>query len=146
MASLSWTRISPGQRRYFIGLHKSSSLFKAILSLLTVYTLCFLFSNNICSLYIVLASSSQVLESSNVRPSATAHFFVPFQRFYFTFWSIFLYACIFALRATNSAMIFPPSSCFIKPITFFFFFFFDGWWPVFILVSNIFSASFAMFL
>ena len=39
----------------------SSSLFRAILCLLTVYTLCFFFSNKIYSLYIVSPSNMQVL-------------------------------------------------------------------------------------
>ena len=73
----------------------SSSLFRPILCLLTVYTLCFLFSNNICSLYIVSPSKRQVLQSSNVRPSATTHCFVPLQRFSSTFFylSICIHLC-----------------------------------------------------
>ena len=57
-------------------------------------------------LLIVLPSNRQVLQSSNVRPSETTHFFVPLQCFSFTPLSIFLYAYIFALKATNSVMIF----------------------------------------
>ena len=47
--------------------------------------------------------------------------FVPLQRFSSTSLSIFLYAYIFALKATNSTVIFPPSSPFMRPIFFYFF-------------------------
>ena len=47
-------------------------------------------------------------------------FFVPLQRFSSTSLVFFLYAYIFALRATSSIMIFPPSSSFMRSITFYF--------------------------
>ena len=46
------------------------------------------------------------------------YYFVHLQRLSSTFLSIFLYAHIFALNATNSVMIFRRSSSFIMPIIF----------------------------
>ena len=60
----------------------------------------------------------------------------------------FVYVYIFALIATNSVMIFPPSSSFIMPVTFLFFPVGSGLLSSFEypLVSNFVSASFAMSL
>ena len=58
----------------------SSSLCKAISGLFTV-----------CTLYIVLPSNKQLLQSSNVRLAATTHFFVPLQSLFCNFLSTFLY-------------------------------------------------------
>ena len=74
--------------------------------------------------------------------------FVPLQSFSSTFLSIFLYAYIFALKETNSVTIFPPSSSFIRPITFLFFLMGSGMFSSFEypLVSNLLSTSSAMSL
>ena len=47
-------------------------------------------------------------------------FFCTFAALFVTSLSIFPYAYIFVLKATNSVMIFPPSSSFIRRITFLF--------------------------
>ena len=74
--------------------------------------------------------------------------FVPLQRFSSASLSIFLYAYIFALKATNSAMIYPPSSSFMRPIFFLFFPMVSSLLSSFEypLVSNLFSTSFAISL
>ena len=64
------------------------------------------------------------------------------------FLSIFLYAYIFALKATNFAIIFPPTSSFIRPITLLFFSMGHGLFPSFEYppVSKLFSTPFAISL
>ena len=62
----------------------SLSLFDAVSRLFTVHTSCFLFSNNIWSLYMFWPSNNQVLPSSKVGNSATTHLFVPLQRLSFS--------------------------------------------------------------
>ena len=115
---------------------------------LTVYTSCFLFSNNIYFLYIVLPSNRQVLQSSKVRPSETTHSFVPLQRFPSTSRSMFLHAYVFTLKTTNSVITCPPSSSFIKPIFYLFSPMGSGLLSCleYPLVSNLFFTSFAMSL
>ena len=73
-------------------------------------------------------------------------FFYTFAALLLHFLSIFLYEYIFALKATNSVMIFPPSSSFIRPITFLFFLMGSDLFSSFEypLVSNHFSTSFRM--
>ena len=75
-------------------------------------------------------------------------FFCTFAALFFHFLSIFLYAYIFALKATNTVTIFPPSSSFIRPITFLFIPMDSGLSSFFEypLVSNIFYISFAISL
>ena len=120
---------------------------KIFLCLFTVHISCFLFSNNICSLFF-LPTNKQVLQSSNIRLLTTTHFCVPLPRLSSNFLPIFLYAYVFALNATNSEMIFPSSSFLIILTTFLLFPIGSGLLLSFgyPLASNFVFTSFAMSL
>ena len=110
--------MSPGLCCYFIGLYKPL-IIVSVQGYLMLIATCILFHHQTGRSY-----------SHQTQGFCNHTLFCTLQRFSSTFlrscwaarWPIFLYAYIFALRATNSVMIFPPSSSFIKPITFFYFF------------------------
>ena len=116
----------------------SLSIFKPILYLFTVY------NHVLCILYIL--SNKQVLQSTNVRLSMITHFFVSLQHSSSNILSIFLHAYISVLYATNTTIIFPPSSSFIMRKTFLYCYVGGGLLSVFeyLLLSNLTSTSFAM--
>ena len=74
--------------------------------------------------------------------------FCAFAVFFLHFFIYLLYAYILDLKATNAVMIFPPSSSFIRRITFLFSLMGSGLFSSFEypLVSNLFSTSFAISL
>ena len=145
------SHISPSQRCYSINLHNpliGVSVQGYLMLINRVHIMLLILKQRLLSIYRFTIKQAGLAQSSNVRSSETTHFFVPLQCFSSTSLSIFLYAYILALKATNSVMVFPPSSSFSRPITFLFSPMGSGLLSPFEyqLVSNLFFTSFAISL